>query len=90
MTTFEKLQAHPEVQNVHPRFIAPVGGVMQVVATDVDGTIYLTDAGRELFGETPAVEGAEEAQPSRKAKKAVKSANTVAPVAPPDDDLQLD
>lgn len=47
---YEKLSKHPDVQNVHPRFIAPVDGKMQEVGRDVDGVVYLTDAGRKLLG----------------------------------------
>ena len=80
MDNYEKLQSHPDVQNVHPKFIGRVNGEMKVLAEVVDGTTYLTDAGRPFLSEEPA------AKASKKAKKAVESADT----SVGDDELNLD
>ena len=85
MSNYEKLMDTPGVENCHPKFIATINGKKEFVAEVIDGTVYLTDAGKKLFAEMP--DG--DAKPAKKGKKAapvVESANTSAGEA---DELDL-
>jgi hypothetical protein len=53
MTTYEQLVA-AGAENCHPVFIGRVSGKMEVLARDVDGTVYLTDAGKQFLASVPA------------------------------------
>lgn len=73
MSNYEKLLAHPDVECVHPKFIAVVGGKKEFVAEVVDGTVYLTDAGKQLL----AAEGDVDTKKSgKRGKKPVESTYT--------------
>ena len=75
MDNYEKLMAHPDVENCHPKFIATVNGKRELVAEAIDGTVYLTAAGRDLLDNVPAAEDAKPAKKGKKAAPVVESAN---------------
>ena len=62
MTTLEQLLA-AGAENCHPLFIGKLNGKNEIVARDVDGTVYLTDAGKEFLS------GATDAEPKRASRK---------------------
>lgn len=62
MTTLEQLIS-AGAENCHPLFIGKVNGKNEIVARDVDGTVYLTDAGKVFLGEK------EDAEPKRSPRK---------------------
>jgi hypothetical protein len=48
MNTYENLVA-AGAENCHPLFIGVVQGKRELLARDVDGTVYLTDAGKAFL-----------------------------------------
>ena len=77
MDNYEKLMAHPDVENCHPKFIATVNGKRELVAEAIDGTVYLTAAGRDLLDNAPVVEEEKPAKKGKKAAPVVESANAL-------------
>ena len=73
MDNYEKLMALPGVENCHPKFIAVVDGKREFVAEVVDGTVYLTDAGKQLLATAEPAE--KPAKRSKKTAEVVQSAN---------------
>lgn len=63
---YNTLNSDPEVENMHPVFLAVVDGVKCVVAVDNDGFTELTDAGKKyLDGKTkPASKPRAKVKPS--------------------------
>lgn len=80
--TYEQLVA-AGAENCHPIFVATVGGEKQVVARAVDGTIYLTDAGKKFLSAKPE----KAAEPKAPRKK--QAAEPVAEPAATDADLSI-
>lgn len=53
---YDRLNSDPEVENMHPIFLAVVEGTKCVVATDIDGYTELTEEGKKfLDGRTKPV-----------------------------------
>jgi len=75
MSTYEKLIA-AGAENCHPAFIGSVQGKREFLARDLDGTVYLTDAGKAFLAdfETPQ----KTKRSSKKDADPVQSANTLA------------
>lgn len=46
---YDRLNSDPEVENMHPVFLAVVNGVKCVVATDIDGFTALTVEGKAFL-----------------------------------------
>lgn len=46
---YDRLNSDPEVENMHPVFLAVVDGVKCVVATDADGFTALTEEGKKFL-----------------------------------------
>ncbi len=78
MNTLDQLLA-AGAENCHPLFVAAVGGRKEVVAREVDGTVYLTDAGKEFLAVAPA-------KPERKSRARKDAAAEPALDVPPDFD----
>lgn len=82
MDLYEKLTSHEAVENCFPKFIARVNGVNTVLATVVDGSVYLTDEGKQFLAEpeAPVVE-----KPARQRKSKVTVVEPVVDEVPADE-----
>ena len=77
MSVYERLLSDERVENMHPRFTAVVNGVRVVVANCVGEDAYLTDEGKEFFGQVADSKEESSEKPVKKRGKAVESANTL-------------
>lgn len=77
MSTFDDLNA-AGAENCHPSFIGEVNGKKEVLARDIDGTIYLTDAGKEFLAQRLGADKPKAARTSKREAKQVQSANELA------------